>query len=63
MPISDYMADTARDLVGMRSFMPGLEKIVAIGAIGWGPSWGEISARQPATDRKNTSQNASHGQS
>jgi long-chain acyl-CoA synthetase len=47
--ISEYMADTARELVGMRSFMPGLEKIVAIGAIDSLPSWGELSALQPAT--------------
>ena len=47
--ISEYLADTAPELVKLRATMPGLQHILAIGAIEGLPGWGELSAAQPAT--------------
>jgi long-chain acyl-CoA synthetase len=47
--ISDYLTETALELTDARATMPGLENILAIGAIGGLPGWGELCAAQPAT--------------
>jgi long-chain acyl-CoA synthetase len=47
--ISEYLTDTAQELAKARASMPGLEHILAIGAIGGLPSWGELCVTQPAT--------------
>jgi acyl-CoA synthetase (AMP-forming)/AMP-acid ligase II len=46
--ISQSMAETAQELMKDRAAMPGLQSILAIGAIDGLPSWGELCAGQPA---------------
>jgi acyl-CoA synthetase (AMP-forming)/AMP-acid ligase II len=47
--ICDAMADTARSVVQARASMPGLNRIVAIGAIDTLPEWHDLTRDQPTT--------------
>ena len=46
--ISEYLGETAQELAKLRASMPGLQDILAIGAIAGLPGWGELTATQPA---------------
>ena len=47
--ISEYLTDTAQELAKARASLPGLEHLLAFGAIAGLSSWGELCAAQPET--------------